>query len=369
MMKKKLIIAFITVILSVNSIVTSAQEIFYKEFSDDNSLSQISVNTTGGNVTVEKTDKETYMSLTDTDSDSNSGIVAVKNFTSGKNFVAFEIKFKLSGEIPVTEFSINANSGKCFYAKLYSTGMINVSDGNKEVSTIETKIVPDKWYTIRMVADKSTQKGELKISSNELKGYKGKSNKSGKLEQLTGEYTICDLDFLNSYNGKNFDTIRISTSAGKGSIHIGYIKIEEGNNLTMKEPPAEAPRVKDPKPHPVKGQININYNGEYMYFAIKPIMVNDRVMLPVRNIFEMLGMKVEWIEEKSTAVAKKEGLEISLTLGSNNAIVNGKTIQTDVAPILKKDRIFMPVRFIGENAGLDVSWDENIQTVIMKEKE
>jgi len=80
-------------------------------------------------------------------------------------------------------------------------------------------------------------------------------------------------------------------------------------------------------------------------------------------------MKVEWIEEKSTAVAKKEGLEISLTLGSNNAIVNGKTIQTDVAPILKKDRIFMPVRFIGENAGLDVSWDENIQTVIMKEKE
>jgi len=39
------------------------------------------------------------------------------------------------GEIPVTEFSINANSGKCFYAKLYSTGMINVSDGNKEVST------------------------------------------------------------------------------------------------------------------------------------------------------------------------------------------------------------------------------------------
>jgi len=367
-MKKKLIPILVVVILSLISFGVYADEIFYKEFTDESSLKLISVNTTGGEAVVAKTEEESYLEISDTDKDINSGVILVKNFSSREKFIAFEVKFKCPAKIPVTEFSVNTNSGKCFYAKLYSTGMITVSDGNKEVSTVETKIAPDKWYTLRIVADRSTKKGELRILSNELKGYKGKYNKDGKLKQLDGEYTICELDFLEFLKDDYFNAVNISTGAETGNIHISYIKIEAGNNLTMKEPPAPTPVVKDPVPHPVKGQININYNGEYMYFAVKPIIVKGRVMLPVRSIFEMLDMKVEWDGEKSMATAKKEGLEVILTLGSNNAVVNGKTSETDVAPLLNNNRIFMPVRFIGESAGLDVSWDDNTRTVIMKEK-
>ena len=367
-MIKKLIPLFTIVAISFVPYIGYAREIFHEEFKDEDSLNRISANTTGGNISVFK-GEEAYLEIVDTDSDINSGVILVKKVSSRENFIAFEVKFKCPDKIPVTEFSVNSDSGKCFYAKIHSNGMINVSDGNKEITTIETAIAKDKWYTLRIVADKVRKKGELKLCANELKSYKGKYNKEGKLKQLDGEYTICDLDFSDSSKSGDFDAVNISTGAETGSIHIAYVKIEDGNNLSMKEPPAPTPVVKDPVPHPVKGQINILYNDEYMYFAVKPIIVNGRVMLPVRNIFEMLDMQVEWNGESSTATAKKEGIEISLTLGSKQAIVNGSLSETDVAPLLRNDRIFMPVRFIGESAGLDVSWNGETETVIMKERE
>lgn len=38
--------------------------------------------------------------------------------------------------------------------------------------------------------------------------------------------------------------------------------------------------------------------------------------------------------------------------------INGKAIKTDTASIIRNDRVLIPVRFIAENLGLNVNWNE-----------
>ena len=46
-------------------------------------------------------------------------------------------------------------------------------------------------------------------------------------------------------------------------------------------------------------------------------------------------------------------------------LVDGKAVSFDVAPIMKNDRVFIPLRAVGEALGAHVSWNEESQTVII----
>ena len=59
---------------------------------------------------------------------------------------------------------------------------------------------------------------------------------------------------------------------------------------------------------------------------------------------------------------------IKLKIGSKLAEVDGLTVCLDVAPFVKADRTFVPVRFIAETLGQPVDWDEGTQTVTIGEK-
>lgn len=50
-------------------------------------------------------------------------------------------------------------------------------------------------------------------------------------------------------------------------------------------------------------------------------------------------------------------------------VVNGKEIQSDVPPVLVNDRLLLPMRAIAENLGANVVWDQNKQTAFVNIKE
>ena len=51
----------------------------------------------------------------------------------------------------------------------------------------------------------------------------------------------------------------------------------------------------------------------------------------------------------------------------NGIIVNDHIVFSDVAPYIKKNRTFVPIRFIAEELGFDVKWDAKAKTVTMTE--
>lgn len=105
--------------------------------------------------------------------------------------------------------------------------------------------------------------------------------------------------------------------------------------------------------------------GESKENDVTPKIVNDRTMLPIRFIAEALGAEVEWngLEQKVTIV--KDDIEIIITINSDKAIVNGKTVTLDSPAFIENDRTYLPLRFISENLGAKVEWVEDTQQVII----
>lgn len=109
----------------------------------------------------------------------------------------------------------------------------------------------------------------------------------------------------------------------------------------------------------------IAVNGEEVNFIDeKPyIDTNSRTMVPIRFISESLGAKVEWIADERKVLITKQDTEISLIIGMKSALVNGENIKLDTVSIIKGDRTFVPLRFVGEAFGATVDWDDKNKVV------
>ena len=86
-------------------------------------------------------------------------------------------------------------------------------------------------------------------------------------------------------------------------------------------------------------------------------------MLPIRFIAEALGAKVEWIEETETVKITADGIDITIKVGEEKTTVNGKEIALDSPSFIENDRTYLPLRFVSENLGATVEWNEAEQKV------
>lgn len=98
-------------------------------------------------------------------------------------------------------------------------------------------------------------------------------------------------------------------------------------------------------------------NGIAETLDTAPIIRDSRTMLPVRFVAEKLGATVEWDGATSTATITKGETVIKITIGADNALVNGESTALDVPAFIENSRTYMPVRFVAEKLGATVVWD------------
>ncbi|MBY9081704.1 N-acetylmuramoyl-L-alanine amidase [Paenibacillus sp. HN-1] len=91
--------------------------------------------------------------------------------------------------------------------------------------------------------------------------------------------------------------------------------------------------------------------------------VNGTIMVPLRMIAENLGYKVDWNQTSKLVTIVQGDTTIKLTVGQSSAAVNDKTVTLTQAPILRSDTSLVPIRFISEQFGLQVAWDNTAKTV------
>jgi hypothetical protein len=105
--------------------------------------------------------------------------------------------------------------------------------------------------------------------------------------------------------------------------------------------------------------VDIMLNGKSVnFYDAKPFIdSNGRTQVPVRFIAEALGAVVKWDKSTKTVTITHEEKEIKILIGKRSYAANGKNKQMDTAAVLKEDRTFVPVRFIGEEFGARVNWD------------
>jgi len=111
------------------------------------------------------------------------------------------------------------------------------------------------------------------------------------------------------------------------------------------------------------GEISVTLNGMRLHLDVTPIMRENRTLVPFRAIFEALGMEVEWDNDRRIAIGVKAGIRIEIPIDSCVAYVNGTPVELDVPAMIHNERTLVPVRFVAENSGANVEWNQATQTV------
>lgn len=106
----------------------------------------------------------------------------------------------------------------------------------------------------------------------------------------------------------------------------------------------------------------IMFNGSYINFENEPVLIGGTTYLPVRFFCEALSAEVEWIDETQTVMVSFGDDVISLDIGSSTAYINGNPTKINGSALLINSLTYLPVRFIAESLGGDVSWDGNYYT-------
>ena len=99
-----------------------------------------------------------------------------------------------------------------------------------------------------------------------------------------------------------------------------------------------------------------------------------RTMLPIRFVAEAMGAKVDWFQEQKQMITiDHQDQHMRMWIGNPTARVNGKSVAIDpdnsaVAPYIvpKWERAVLPVRFIAEQLGAKVHWNEREKLVTLE---
>ena len=93
---------------------------------------------------------------------------------------------------------------------------------------------------------------------------------------------------------------------------------------------------------------------------VKVFVENDRSYVPVRFISEIYGGGVDWMPATQTVNITFEDRTISLAIGKPEIMINGEVTKLDVAPIVRNDRTFLPLRACTEAIGKEVFYSDGL---------
>ncbi|ASA25634.1 stalk domain-containing protein [Paenibacillus donghaensis] len=108
-----------------------------------------------------------------------------------------------------------------------------------------------------------------------------------------------------------------------------------------------------------KDNIAVKINKAIVSVNPKPILKSGSTFIPLRGVLENLGASLTY-NSKTKGISIVQGsTNISLTIGSTKAYVNGKAVTLSTAPFVSATgSTFVPLRFVSQALGASVGWDQ-----------
>lgn len=140
-----------------------------------------------------------------------------------------------------------------------------------------------------------------------------------------------------------------------------------GDWVEIKQKPKEEQKTENTSF--VGNEVKVTIDGRVVEFDASPYIDNQqRTMVPIRFVANELGSKVDWDQDQQMVTISGNGKTVQLWIGHAIARVNAEEVSLDTMPVLKDGRTMVPLRFVGDNLGLLVGWDGEENTVVLTTK-
>ena len=189
-----------------------------------------------------------------------------------------------------------------------------------------------------------------------LQGKK-KNGKDVTIDPSVATYSL--EGFIGQVQGNN--SLEIVDTQDKA---LGYLKVQY-DKMTVKLPVFN----KDYRLIEMAiGKKNYTLDGAKKSMDVAPLATNNRTLVPLRFLLESLGGKVNWDQERQVVEINHKNHEIILPLDQTTILVDGQEVVIDTPAMVKNQRTLVPLRFVVENLGMTVDYQQEGQIVRILEK-
>jgi len=110
----------------------------------------------------------------------------------------------------------------------------------------------------------------------------------------------------------------------------------------------------------------IKVNGEHVKTDNHAYLKDGRTFVSLRDFGDIFSGDVFWDGKTSTAKITKNNKTITVTKGKKEAKINENRVLLDAPATIVNDRMYVPLRFLSESLGADVSWSDATITANVK---
>lgn len=116
----------------------------------------------------------------------------------------------------------------------------------------------------------------------------------------------------------------------------------------------------------VIGQKSMTVNGTKQAIDVAPIVRNNSTYVPIRFVLDAFGGSANWDSKNQRITILRGNTLLDLTVGQKDFILNGRRQNAQVAPMVLSGRTLVPLRLVSEQLGLNVKWEQKTKTVTIE---
>lgn len=109
--------------------------------------------------------------------------------------------------------------------------------------------------------------------------------------------------------------------------------------------------------------VKILVDGHALQCSQPPIIQDGTTLVPMRDVFEGLGASVSWDDNTRSATGAYNDVSVTIYPDDGSFFKNGKPLELAVKPIIVNNRILIPLRAVAESFGYSVMWRGEDYTV------
>ncbi|MGV3615439.1 MAG: copper amine oxidase N-terminal domain-containing protein [Fimbriimonas sp.] len=115
---------------------------------------------------------------------------------------------------------------------------------------------------------------------------------------------------------------------------------------------------------PVEVKARVIVDGKVVGFEGQgPVALDRRLYVPMRGVLERIGATVTYDAASRTVTASANERSITLPLEGSQGVVDGRSMRFAERPIVMNDRVLVPLRLLSEALGASVEWSAKDMTV------
>ena len=114
-------------------------------------------------------------------------------------------------------------------------------------------------------------------------------------------------------------------------------------------------------------EISVYVNGQKLQFETPPTIIDGNTLVPIRPIFEALGVSVTWDDVNKIASGFDMGVSVQIPIGKAYIVRCGVNVPIEVPGMIINDSTYIPLRAVAESLDCTVTWNQETQTITLND--